>query len=219
MKKVIFIKDLPSIRKPSKNGITRTRRRCLCKCYCGVEFETNKDNFLNGGVNSCGCNQNTGLVFKTHGLSKSKEYHCWVDMKQRCYNPKNKAYKNYGERGITVCKEWLNSFETFLEDMGLMPIDKYSIDRINVNKEYSKENCRWADIDEQSNNKRNSRIITYNNETKTLTQWSKYLNMSLSALKCRLERDWSIEDTFTKPIRKLIYTKQALEAEQVEFLG
>lgn len=203
MKKVIFIKDLTSIRKPSKNGIIRTRRRCLCKCYCGVEFETNKDNFLNGGINSCGCNQNTGLVFKTHGLSKSKEYHCWVDMKQRCYNPKNKAYKNYGARGITVCEKWLNSFEQFLEDMNIMPINKYSIDRINVNKEYCKENCRWADINEQSNNKRNSYFIVFNGIKKTLTQWSKEFNIKPHTIKGRIKRGWSLDKVFYTPVKAM----------------
>ncbi len=216
MKEVILIKDLPNIRITTKSGKRKTRNRCLCQCHCGKVFETSKDNFKNGGVRSCGCKQHTGDSFRTHGMSTSKEYHCWIDMKMRCYNQNNEAYHNYGGRGIKVSDQWVNSFETFFKDMGKCPENKKSIDRILVNGDYSKENCRWADFDDQSNNKRNSKFLTFNNKTQTQKQWSVELNISQDLIKNRLKRGWSIEDTFTKPIRKM---KDSLKAEKEAFLG
>jgi len=209
MKEVIFISDLPSVRKPSRNGIVKTRRRCLCKCHCGKVFETDKDNFLNNGVRSCGCKQFAKRT-TTHGMSKSKEYHCWVDMKMRCYNTNNKAFENYGGRGITVCERWNNSFESFLKDMGFCPKDKQSIDRLDVNGNYCKENCKWADFTEQANNKRNSRILAYNGKSQTLTQWAKELKVPEPSLRFRLKRKWSIERTLTTPIRKMTYKTRGI---------
>jgi hypothetical protein len=86
--------------------------------------------------------------------NKSKEYKAWCHMKSRCTNLKNKDYKYYGGRGITVCKRWINSFENFLADLGRAPSPKYSIDRINVNGNYTPKNCRWATQSAQMQNAR-----------------------------------------------------------------
>jgi hypothetical protein len=91
---------------------------------------------------------------KTHGMTATKEFYAWSDIKKRCLNENCKAYVNYGGRGITVCDEWINSFETFFNDMGYAPSKSHSIDRINNNDGYYKENCRWTDIKTQANNKR-----------------------------------------------------------------
>lgn len=91
---------------------------------------------------------------KTHGLSRSPEYKCWLDMIQRCQNKKNRAYHNYGARGITVSEHWGSSFSNFIKDMGTRPSQKHSLDRIDNNKGYFKENCRWSLRSEQQRNQR-----------------------------------------------------------------
>lgn len=102
-------------------------------------------------------------------------------MKARCYNPKSKDYKNYGQRGIKVCQNWLDSFINFYEDMGNIP-ENSSLERIDNNGNYCKENCRWASRKEQARNRRNTLFYTYNNETKSVAEWAdilgiKYINL------------------------------------------
>lgn len=92
--------------------------------------------------------------------AKSKEhkvlYHCWINMRVRCTNKNHKQYKDYGGRGITVCPEWMDSFEAFYQDMGNKPDASYSLDRIDNDKGYSPDNCRWATRSMQNSNKRNT---------------------------------------------------------------
>ena len=104
-------------------------------------------------------------VNKTHGESKTRsvEYGTWSRVKTRCYNQKSKDYKDYGGRGIKMCDSWLNSYESFLRDMGRRPKGRYSLDRINVNGNYEPSNCRWATDKEQANNKRKYKSLFYEN--------------------------------------------------------
>jgi len=97
-----------------------------------------------------------------HGLTNTSEFKAWSSMKERCLCKTNKAYKNYGERGISICKEWVDSFENFLKDMGKKPSREYSLDRINNNKSYTPENCRWATNTQQNRNKRTTTNISTN---------------------------------------------------------
>ena len=130
-----------------------------CKCDCGKETFVSSDNLRSGNTTSCGCLQKErASETKTiHRQSYSSEYRAWQNMKARCYNPNNKYYKNYGERGIEVCDRWKDSFENFFEDMGPKPSSKHSIDRIDVNGNYEPENCKWSTDQEQARNKRNQR--------------------------------------------------------------
>lgn len=137
-----------------------------------------------------------------HNHSHARIYFCWQSMKDRCYNPNNKNYKNYGGRGIKVCDEWKDFvvFEKWAKDNDYN--DKLTIDRIDVNGNYEPSNCRWVDMITQENNKTNNRFITYNNETHTLMEWSKILNCNYNSLRTRLERNWSIERAFNVPFER-----------------
>lgn len=137
------------------------------------------------------------------------EYEIWQAMKKRCSYKKSKHYKNYGGRGIRVCKRWLNSFENFYADMGSRPSSKYSIDRINNDGDYKPSNCRWATRKEQCNNTRQNHIITYNGVTLTMTQWARKIGLTRNVLKRRLALNWSVERSLNTPFdpRKRLFTK------------
>jgi len=144
-----------------------------------------------------------GSNFLTHGQSKTPTYRSWCNMKERCHNTKNSEYKNYGSRGITVCKRWLK-FENFLEDMGLCPRG-LTLDRINNDGNYEPSNCRWTTRKEQSYNRRTNRLITYKGETHCLLTWAKKTGVGWSTLRRRIcELDWSIEKALTTPTRKAL---------------
>lgn len=151
-----------------------------------------------GNTMSCGCYKSEQAA--SHGMSDSSEYKIWDAMLQRCGNPKTQKYTAYGGRGITVCAEW-SSFEQFYKDMGPRPSKDHSIDRIDNNGNYCKENCRWATRKEQQNNKRSNRMLTCKGETHTLTQWAAELGISLDGLRWRLKQGWSDEDAVTIPVK------------------
>ena len=130
------------------------------------------------------------LIF-THGLTLTPAYKSWQQIKQRCLNKKNKRYKDYGGRGITICGRWLNSFENFHEDMG-DKAEGLSIERIDNSKGYYKENCKWATPREQANNRQTSRIIKYNGLSLTVAQWSGKLNINERTLRGRLRNGFPI---------------------------
>lgn len=137
-------------------------RKVLCACECGNSIEIRLTSLKTGYAKSCGCltriQSKKNLDRKTHGMSKSRIYNVWSAMKERCYDKRNKSYKNYGGRGIKVCDRWLNSFENFYQDMGERPSSEYSIDRIDVNGDYEPSNCKWSTAKEQANNRRNGHI-------------------------------------------------------------
>lgn len=173
-----------------------------CICDCGKIKVANGKSLRNGDVRSCGCFNIESIIKRqtTHGKRKIKEYNVWEKMKSRCYCEKDKRYKHYGGRGIIVCDEWKNSFENFINDMGLRPNVNYSIDRIDNNGNYCKENCRWATRLEQANNKSNSRLLTYNGLSLTTRQWSEKLNINYKTLNSRISKKWTIERALNTPI-------------------
>ena len=173
----------------------------ICICDCGNKVETTTGSLHTGNTQSCGClgkekrNQNN----LRNKLSNPKIGHVRSGMIQRCYNPKNKRYKNYGGRGIAVCKEWLESPRAF-HDWAVASGYKegLSIERINNNGDYEPSNCRWIPMREQVNNQTLTRYIPYNGEVKTLTQWAKQYRLNISTLKDRLDKlGWTMEKSLT----------------------
>jgi hypothetical protein len=171
----------------------------LCKCDCGNETHVYGSHLRNGHTISCGCynrefNQKT--LFQrsviTHHMSGTRPYKIWFGIIKRCNNPKSKSYVKYGARGIAVCDKWL-TFEGFWEDMQEGYSDDLSIDRINVNGNYNKINCRWATNKEQCNNRRNNVIIDYGGEKYTLIQLSEKYKIQYDVLRYRLIHKWPIE--------------------------
>lgn len=133
---------------------------------------------------------------RTHGMVGTNIYKTWVDMKTRCYNAKAQSYRNYGGRGIRVCDRW-QQFENFYRDMGERPKGK-TLERIHNDRDYSPENVRWATRKEQANNRRSSRIITFEGASKTLEQWAEHIGISPQALDTRL-KTWTLQEALTLP--------------------
>lgn len=126
----------------------------------------------------------------------------WASMKQRCSNPNDPSKKRYIDRGIKYDPSW-ELFDNFVKDMGERP-DGTTLDRIDNDKGYCKDNCRWANIETQANNKSSNVFITYEGETKTLMQWSRYTGIKYSLLQWRINKGWNMERVFTtKPRNKL----------------
>ena len=174
-----------------------------CKCDCGKEIIVTTGHLRSGHTQSCGCKAKELArdAHTTHGMSETRLYHIWSNMIDRCENQNVSHYFRYGGRGITICKEWRNSFEAF----GNWALsngyrDDLSIDRIDVNGNYCPENCRWATPKEQSNNKRNNHLIEYNGETKTMKQWCDQFGVSFDLVKQRINKlGWSPEMAFFTP--------------------
>jgi len=120
-------------------------------------------------------------------------------MKARCYTTSNIGYPHYGGRGIAVCEHWRNSFPNFLEDMGRKPSPNHSLDRIDPNGNYSPNNCQWATRDEQLNNTRRTRLITFHGKTQTVAQWAQQVGLRKSCLLYRLNAGWSVERALMQP--------------------
>lgn len=179
----------------------------LCKCDCGTEFMALRGNLVSGHTGSCGClrNEKISQGAKTHGKSDTKTYKAWVHIKDRCYRVTDKEFKDYGGRGITVCDRWKNSFENFYDDVSKLPYfgeRGRSLDRIDNEGNYEPNNVRWATREEQANNKRSNKSITYDGKVQTLKRWSDELNLPYKLLWSRLYKlHWSIEQAFTTPVQ------------------
>ena len=147
----------------------------LCRCDCGNFKSVRKNQLITKHVKSCGClvpDTNKSLNTK-HGKSRTRLYRIWNHMKDRCYNPANKRYKNYGGRGILVCDEWLNDFVAFRNwALSHGYADTLSIDRLDVNGNYEPNNCRWATTKEQNFNTTRNIYVHYNDKTIPLTEAS-----------------------------------------------
>lgn len=166
----------------------------LCKCDCGAFRIVLGAHLRNGTTQSCGC-----LVGKTqagHRMTKTPTHNSWRGMIERCSNPKNSHFPRYGGRGISVSSTW-KKFENFFADMGLRP-PGHSLDRINNDLGYFKENCRWAAPKDQSRNTSRSVKISFQGSTKCLADWATDIGITPSALSVRIKR-WGIERAMTTP--------------------
>ncbi len=196
--RLTFVRLVPN--RPNKKC-----QRGLFKCDCGVEKELDVNVVYKGQTKSCGCLRVdvSSKLNLTHGHSrrgqKIPEYGAYHTMIGRCYNPNQIGYPDYGARGIRVCDRWLESFENFLEDMGRRPTPKSSIDRIDGNGPYCKENCRWSTPIDQANNRRSSRFITMDGRTQTVSQWCRELGLNRQFVQNRLKYMWDGERALKEP--------------------
>lgn len=169
---------------PHKTISGYIHRTVVCKCDCNKIKSFQLSLILNKSTKSCGCHSakmaknRMAIYAKTHGETLTTEYNTWQSMKKRCLNVNHKYYKDYGGRGITVCNSWLNSYENFILDMGKKPNKTLSLDRINYNLGYFKENCRWVTQKEQCRNVRNNINFEYNGEIKCIGEWREVFNFT-----------------------------------------
>lgn len=165
-----------------------------CQCACGKTKTVLGGNLRQGKSLSCGClrDENIRAANSTHGLTGTPEYCIWAGIKRRCYNPNEDNYRRYGGAGITVCPQWLNSFETFLADMGPRPSEAHSIERKDGASNYTPENCKWATAEEQGSNKKINHRLTFAGSTLTVSQWARKIGLKEKTLFTRLARNWPL---------------------------
>lgn len=181
------------------------RAQWLCSCECGLTVVVQSNNLKSGNTRSCGCLNIRHGYCKT--LKPPRVYNIWQCMVQRCINPNNPRYKDYGGRGIQVCEKW-RKFQNFLDDVGDPPTKTHSIDRINNNKGYCKSNCQWATSKQQSRNTSRNLSIFFDNRRQCLHDWAKELNIHPSTLRNRIYKlGWSIKKALTTPVKQRRKTK------------
>ena len=185
----------------------------VCQCSCDSIIVARTDSLKSGHAQSCGClhKDRVRVVVaaknKKHGKTRSQEHKTWSTLIQRCTNPNNHKYKDYGGRGIYVEDAWHpdrhpkgQAFLNFLADMGERPSKDHSIDRIDNDGPYSKENCRWATREEQQNNKRNNRFLEFRGKSQTVAQWARELGIKRTTIKDRLASGWTVECALTSSL-------------------
>lgn len=179
-----------------KLGEPAKHPKAAVRCDCGAVRDVSISDLKSGKSQSCGCLHREALAARnrTHGKSHTPEYISWRGMLDRCRNPKHAAYKNYGGRGIRVCRRW-SQFENFFSDMGQRP-DDTSLERRNNIRNYTPSNCYWATRAQQARNTRKNRYLTYQGLTLCLSDWAQRLEIHPSTLGTRITRNWPPEDVF-----------------------
>lgn len=184
---------------------TNQKARWLCCCECGREKVVTGDNLATGNSRTCGANEHRkggpqrGMI--KHGGSHWPEYAVWSAMVERCRNKRHPSYHNYGGRGIRVCKRW-QQFANFIADMGRRPLGSgLSIERIDNDGNYEPSNCKWATMDEQGNNRRNTVRIIVDGQLTTIPRLARKCGLPDHVLRGRLDMGWPLDAALTTPIR------------------
>ena len=176
---------------------TKGRTKWLCVCECGKLTEVSCDHLTSGHTKSCGCLRKNECkkVHTKHSKCHTRIYNIWVKIKSRCYNENDICFYNYGARGIAVCDEWKDDFQAFYDwSMANGYDDSLTIDRIDNNKCYEPNNCRWATQKQQQRNRRNNRHFTYNGETHCLSEWCEILGLKYKTVMARInDYKWTIK--------------------------
>ena len=166
-----------------------------CQCDCGNVKSVRSDSLISGAIRSCGCMKKEQdlenlTANHSHRMSGTRIYGIWQGIKKRCYNPHEARYDRYGGRGIKMCDEWRESFQSFYDwatENGYE--ETLSIDRIDNNGDYCPENCRWSDTQEQARNRSSTIRITIGNATKTLTEWCEIFEVDSKMVFARYKRN------------------------------
>lgn len=185
----------------------RYNRSAVFECECGKTVIAFVDHVKGGQTTSCGCyhRERSSEAATRHGHTCggkiTPEFRAWKHLIERCTDPKNKQFKDYGGRGITVCGEWKESFAKFLADVGRKPIGA-TIDRIDNSKGYQPGNCRWVTSSRNNRNKRNNRLVTLDGKTMCCADWADEFGISQGTLHYRLKAGWSVEQALTTPVQR-----------------
>lgn len=176
-----------------------------CQCQCKKIIVALGVDLIRGHTTSCGCKRHGehNKKAKKHGGRYTRLYRIWHGMKNRTNNKNADCYKDYGGRGIEVCKEWENSFADFRNwalDNGYE--EGLTIDRIDNDGNYEPKNCRWVTQKENDRNKRNNKTVEYNGEKRTIAEWAERYCISYSTLKTRLRKGMTIEKALETPVKK-----------------
>jgi hypothetical protein len=189
------------------------------RCECGTKKRIVASNWYK--TKSCGClrDEVRGKASVTHGMSGTPTYQSWRDMLNRCNRPKDNRWKDYGGRGIRVCKRW-RKFENFLADVGVRP-ENHTLGRIDNDGNYEPGNVAWQTLTEQGRNKQTTHWLTFRGQVKCAKEWSVDLGIDYQLLMTRLKRGWSADRALTEPIRTYAYEKPLREQimEAVPTLG
>lgn len=188
-----------------------------CQCDCG-KVEVKPDSYLlrKSAFKQCKtCAKSTAST--KHGCARTSTYKIWTTMKSRCNNPNNDRFKHYGGRGVAVCEQWDNSFETFLADMGERPSDKHSIDRIDNNGNYEPFNCQWVYLDEDGNNiqmlhRQRTVYVNWKGKKYPLAKLCRKLGVDYNRTNARLRKGWTIEEAVVIPKVEQIRVKPEVVA-------
>lgn len=177
-------------------------------CDCGSSFEASGYAVRSGKVRDCpACaKRRSASATTTHGMTETPEFEVWTGMHTRCYNPKNKAFADYGGRGIAICERWRESFAAFLADMGPRPSATHSIERNNVNGNYDPGNCRWATRVEQARNKRNNVKVVIDGIEKTLAEWCRVYRVRPATASLRHKNGVRGAALFRTTVREITHT-------------
>lgn len=176
---------LTAVRRTGSNS--RGKTVWLFECSCGGKCESVLSNVRSGNTTSCGCL--SSRLYSIHGMNGTRLFNIYRRMIDRCYNSKHKNYSRYGGRGITVCSDWLSNRSLFFDWAKAHGYDEnLSIDRIDNDKGYFPDNCRWVTKRDQSNNRNNTLFVTIDGETKAATEWARQFGVNPSVFRSRLNR-------------------------------